>query len=247
VRGLDRQEDVVPSVRIVGAGRAGGSLVRALDQAGWTVAGLLGRGDDLSDAAVGVDLLVLATPDAAIAEIAASIDVCPDTVVAHLAGSLGLEVLEPHPRRASIHPLVSIPTPHTELSGRWFAVAGDSMAWTVVAALAGHAVEVPDDHRTTYHAAACIASNHLVALLGQVQRVASTVDIPLDAYLDLVRDTVENVSKLGPARALTGPVSRGDWQTVSRHLAALDPSERPAYEAMAHAAERLVEEQVACG
>ena len=80
-----------------------------------------------------------------------------------------------------------------------------------------------------------------MALLGQVERVAATAGVPLEAYLDLVRATVDNVAALGPAAALTGPVARGDWATVDRHLAALDPSERPAYEAMAEQTRRLVE------
>jgi predicted short-subunit dehydrogenase-like oxidoreductase (DUF2520 family) len=200
----------------------------------------LRRGDDLRRAAAGADLLVVATPDAAVAEVAAAVEPSASTVVAHLAGSLGLDVLAPHARRAAIHPLRSIPTAATELRGAWFAVAGDPLADAVVADLGGHRVAVADADRAAYHAAACIASNHLVALLGQVERVAATAGVPLEAYLDLVRQTVGNVADLGPAAALTGPIRRGDEVTVARHIAALDPSERPAYEALADAARRLV-------
>jgi predicted short-subunit dehydrogenase-like oxidoreductase (DUF2520 family) len=113
------------------------------------------------------------------------------------------------------------------------------MAADVVTALGGRFVHVDDDHRPAYHAAAAIASNHLVALLGQVERVAAAAGVPLDAFLDLVRGSVDNVAALGPAAALTGPVARGDWDTVARHLAALPQEERPAYEAMAALAARL--------
>jgi pantoate--beta-alanine ligase len=113
------------------------------------------------------------------------------------------------------------------------------MVHEIVDALGGRSIEVPDDARSTYHAAAAIASNHLVALLGQVQRVAAQAGIPLEAYLDLVRGTVDNVAALGPAAALTGPVARGDWETVARHLAALPADERTAYQAMANEAARL--------
>jgi len=82
-----------------------------------------------------------------------------------------------------------------------------------------------------------------VALLGQAARVAAPAGVPLAAYLDLVRETVENVAELGPAAALTGPVARRDHDTIARHIAALDPSERPAYEAMANAARRLLAER----
>lgn len=232
-----------PRLRLIGPGRAGRSLTRALFEAGWTLTGELGRHVDQSRAAEDVDLLVIATPDAAIADVASAVRPQPATTVAHLSGSLGLDVLAPHPRRAAIHPLVPLPDPvagAARLRGAWFAVAGDPMATKVVEALGGRSFVVADQDRTAYHAAAVIASNHLVALLGQVQRVAAGAGVPLAAYLDLVRAAVEDVARLGPAAALTGPVARGDWETVGRHLAALAPAERPAYEALAELAARLV-------
>ena len=239
-------DDRAPSVRAIGRGRAGGALTSALAGAGWVVRPALGRGDDLWRAADGVDLLVVATPDAAIAEVAARVAPDDGAVVAHLAGSLGLDVLAPHPRRAGIHPLAALPSAEVGArrlaAGAWFAVAGDPLARQVVADLGGHAFEVADEDRPAYHAAAVIASNHLVALLGQAQRVAATAGVPLAAYLDLVRATVENVAELGPASALTGPAARGDRATIERHLAAIDPSEHEAYQALVAAARRLVED-----
>ena len=232
------------AVRVIGPGRAGRSFARGLEKAGWVLADgrVLGRADDLSDAAAGVDLLVLAVPDGAVAPVAASVRPDPTgrCVVAHLAGALGLDVLAPHERRASIHPLRSLPTTTSDLAGAWFAVAGDERAGEVVADLEGRLVAVDDADRVAYHAAAVLASNHLVALLGTVERVAATAGVPLDAFLDLVRGTVDNVELLGPAAALTGPVARGDWETVARDLEALPAGERPTYEAMTAAAARLV-------
>lgn len=228
---------------MIGPGRAGSSLARALEAAGWDVRPSLARGDDLGGAAAGVDLLVVATPDAAVGETAAAVEPVDRCVVAHLAGSLGLDVLAPHARRASVHPLVSLPDPAIGAArladGAWFAVAGDPAAERVVADLGGRAVAVDDEHRAAYHAAACIASNHLVALLGQVERVAAPVGVPLEAYLALARGSLDNVAALGPAAALTGPAARGDEATLARHRAALDPSEREAYDALAAAAQRL--------
>lgn len=232
-------------LRIIGPGRAGKAIGQALAGAGWDLAGFLGRGDDLASAATGVDLLVIATPDPVIAEVATAVRPASASVVAHLAGSLGLEVLEPHRRRAGIHPLVPLPndaSAATRLIGAWFAVAGDPLADRVVTDLGGRPLAVRDEDRVKYHAAAVIASNHLVALLGQVERIAADAGVPLEAYLDLVRATVDNVAALGPAGALTGPVARGDWETVARHLAALSPEERAAYKAMADQAGRLTRE-----
>ncbi len=230
-------------LRVIGAGRAGTSLARALEETGWQVAGLLGRDDPVEDAARDVELLVIATPDARIAEVASRVRPLPDAVVAHLSGSLGLDVLAPHSRRGGLHPLVSLPEPDLGArrlrAGVWFAVAGDDLVREVARNLGGHPIEVRDEHRAAYHAAACVASNHLVALLGQVERIGETAGVPLAAYLDLARDTLDNVAQLGPTRALTGPVARGDTQTVARHLDALAADERPAYEAMAECARRL--------
>ena len=229
-------------VRIVGPGRAGTSLALALTNVGWDVGPMLGRDDDLSGAAADVDLLVLATPDAEITSVARTIEPDDTTVVAHLAGARGLEVLAPHPRRAALHPLVALPTPELgarRLVGGWFAVAGDPLATEVVQALKGRSFTVDDGDRATYHAAAAIASNHLVALLGQVERLAAQVGVPFEAYLDLATDTMANVAELGPRAALTGPAARGDEATIRRHLRALPVDERRAYRGMVDAARRL--------
>jgi predicted short-subunit dehydrogenase-like oxidoreductase (DUF2520 family) len=233
----------MPTLRIVGAGRAGRALALALDTRGWASRGLLNRADDPSGAADGVDLCVIATPDTAVATVAAAIGPNSDAVVAHLSGALGLDVLAPHQRRASIHPLVSLPSAERGAAaltaGAWFAVAGDPMAAAVVADLGGRTVPIDDEHRAAYHAAACIASNHTVALLAQVERVAASAGVPLAAYLDLVRMTLDNVAALGPSAALTGPAARGDWVTIERHLAAIDQREAPLYLALASAAATL--------
>jgi predicted short-subunit dehydrogenase-like oxidoreductase (DUF2520 family) len=238
------------TVRVVGPGRAGGAFSAALARVGWVVAEPVRHGEDPTAAAHGVDLLVIATPDAAIAEVAAAVEPIPDVVVAHLSGSLGLEVLASHPRRAALHPLVAIPDAEIgagRLVGAWFAVAGEPpearlLVERVVADLGGRWFVVADADRAAYHAAAAIASNHLVALLGQVERVGATAGVPPEAYLDLARATLDNVAELGPAAALTGPVARGDWATVQRHRAALDPTELAAYDALVAAARRLVDD-----
>lgn len=231
-------------VRIIGPGRAGASLHRALTTAHWTVEPLLGRDDDVTAAAAGVDLLVIATPDAAIAEVASRVRPEPATVVAHLSGSAALAPLSGHQRVAVLHPLVALPDPERgaeRLIGAWFGLSavGDPLVEEVVGELHGRIVRVAEDHWARYHAAAVIASNHLVALLGQVERVAASIDVPLDAYLALARGALDDVVALGPAAALTGPVRRGDHATVERHLQALPDDERSAYRALAEEAGRL--------
>lgn len=239
------------SVRFIGRGRAGGALALALSGLGWEVRRPLGRGDDPADAAAGVDLLVIATPDDAVAEVAAAVRPVEGTVVLHLAGSLGTGVLAPHRRRAALHPLVPLPDPSSGArrltGGVTFAVAGDRLAATIAGQLGGRVVEVADADRPAYHAAACIAANHVVALLGQAERVAASAGLGIDAFLDLARAAVDDVARLGPAAALTGPASRGDWTTLARHRDALDPSERSGYHAGVALARRLAEQGTAGG
>lgn len=231
------------TVRIVGPGKAGSSLSRALQTAGWHVVSPVRHGDPLSSAAVGTDVLIIATPDDSVAAVAASVTPMPSTVVVHLSGSLGLDALAPHPRRAALHPLVPLPTTEEGArrlaSGVTFAVAGDPVARLLAESLDGHVVEVDDEDRAAYHAAACIAANHVVALLGQVERVAADAGLPLDAFLGLTRAAVDDVARLGPRGALTGPASRGDWLTLARHRDALAADERPGYNAGVALAMRL--------
>lgn len=229
--------------RVVGVGRAGGALSLALQRAGWESVGDLGRGADLSNATADVDAVFVTTPDGAIAEVAAKMRPQPNTVVAHLSGSLGLDVLAPHTRRASVHPLVSLPSAAVGArrlsAGAWFGVAGDPLVQRVASDLGGQFFEVAEGDRGVYHAAAVVASNHVVALLGQVERLAAGIGVPAEAYLDLARASIENVADLGAAAALTGPVARGDWDTVRRHLAVLDASELSTYETLMAEAARL--------
>lgn len=227
---------------VLGRGRAGGSFARALRGVGWEVA-LLPHGDAVELGTSDAELVLLCVPDAVVAEVARRIPPSDRRVVAHCAGALGLDQLAPHPRRASVHPLVALADPvrgADALRGAWFATAGDPTVAEVVDALGGSRVEVGDEHRVAYHAAAVVASNHLVALMGQVQRLATPIGVPLEAYLQLARGALDDVAAVGPQGALTGPVARGDWRTVAAHLATIPEPERAAYLAMAAAAARLV-------
>jgi len=109
----------------------------------------------------------------------------------------------------------------------------------IAQALSGRYFTLSPRGKTLYHAACVVASNHLVALLGQVQRLADSCEVPFEAFAPLVLASVQNAFTLGPAEALTGPIARGDLTTVERHLQELDPAERDAYRALAREAARL--------
>lgn len=232
-------------ITIIGAGRAGGSFARALSDVGHDVSAH--HHDDLL---VGdtEDLVLLCVPDDAISAVARSLVVSARTVVAHCAGSRTLDVLAPHTRVASLHPLVPLSNVEVgaeRLRGATYCVAGDDVAREVVTSLGGRSFTISDDQRATYHAAACVAANHVVALLGHVERLAQSAGLELSDFLSLTAAALDDVAAHGPAAALTGPASRGDVVTIDAHLAAMPASERATYVALADAAFSLAERRAA--
>jgi predicted short-subunit dehydrogenase-like oxidoreductase (DUF2520 family) len=202
------------------------------------------------DVGPGAGLVVVATPDTVISQ--AAVDAAPGldagALVIHLSGALGVDALAPLADLRSdvligaLHPLQTFPSPEAgaaRLAGSWAAVAGPPVVAELAEELEMLPFTVAAADRAAYHAAATVASNHLVALLGQVERIAATVGVPLAAFEPLVRATIDNAFAIGPERALTGPVARGDVETVLRHLDAVAAEEQRAYRALADAAARL--------
>jgi predicted short-subunit dehydrogenase-like oxidoreductase (DUF2520 family) len=188
-------------------------------------------------------MVILCVPDDDIASVAATIVPCEDRVLVHVAGSRDLDVLARHPRVGSLHPLMALPSGSDaeRLIGATYCVAGDELVGEVALSLGGRVIALRDDQRTIYHAAAVVASNHLVALMGQVRTLAESIGLTLEDFLPLAAQTLVDVARFGPDDALTGPASRGDMATIDAHLAAIPESERSTYVAMANAAFELSE------
>ncbi len=228
-------------IRIVGPGRAGRSFAAALSGVGVEV-DLLARDAPVAAAAHDVDAVLIATPDRAIGDVAAAID-GGEAAVLHCSGATGLAPVAHHVRHGSIHPLMALPS--VEIGAErlvdhgWFAVAGDAITATLVEALGGRSFTVADEQRSLYHAVAAISANHLVALLGQVERLADQVGVPRQAFFDLAKGSFDDVVLRGAAAALTGPAARGDQSTLDSHREALPADERSLYDALALAAEQL--------
>jgi predicted short-subunit dehydrogenase-like oxidoreductase (DUF2520 family) len=252
---------------LVGPGRAGTAVALALAARGWQPVAVAGRSLDapstwaaaarlaapavvVADAGREADVVVIATPDAAIANVATALapSLRAGALVVHLSGASTLHELDgvllarPDVEVGSLHPLQSLPSADVgrrRLAGSWCAVDGSPRVEKIALTLGMRPFRLDAAHRVRYHAAACVASNHLVALLGQVERLAAHAGVPFEALLPLVRGTVENVDELGPAAALTGPVARGDDATIARHVDALPYDERDGYEALVREARRL--------
>ena len=236
-------------VAIVGRGRVGGALAANLARRdGFSVAAPVGRDSHVADIAVAADMVLLAVSDGSVASVAASIAPNDAALFVHFAGSLTLEALAPHIRRASLHPLTPMPgepeTAAQRLRGAWMAVAGDPGVDQLAAALDARTFAVDEARRVHYHATATIAASHVAGLMGQVARNAELVGVPFAAYIELARSTLANVDALGPSAALTGPIVRGDWTTVRRHLAVLSAGDRATYLAVAAEAAQLAGTQL---
>jgi predicted short-subunit dehydrogenase-like oxidoreductase (DUF2520 family) len=203
------------TIAIVGGGRMGRALTAALSAAGVRVNGPHGRGF----AGAGVDAVLLCVPDGQIAAAAGTVVSGP--LVGHCSGATGLGVLASHEAFA-LHPLMTITRRGGDFRGAGAAVAGSSdralaFATDLARVLGMRPFEIADDDRAAYHAGAAMASNFLVTLESAAQRVAG---IDRDLLAPLVRAAVETWAAEGDA-ALTGPIARGDEETVARHREAI--------------------------
>lgn len=214
----------VATAAIVGRGRVGRAVAAALGSAGIAVVGPTARGEAVPDA----DVILICTPDA---EIAAVVGALGESTgfVGHVSGATALKASNVD---FGLHPLQTFAggEGREAFRGIGCAVAGRTRAALDVAtelALRIGALPFPieDDHRAGYHAAASLASNFVVTLLAAAEQVAATAGLLApDArkmLAPLVRGTVENWELHGPAAALTGPIARGDTQTVRRQRDAI--------------------------
>lgn len=189
-------------------------MARGLGRAGVSVTGPLARGAAVTDA----DVVLLAVPDR---EITSAARLIPEGIlVGHCSASTPLDALQPH-ERFLLHPLKSVPTRDTSLGGAFAAIGGSTPRAAVVAeamalALELRPVRVAESDRALYHASAALASNALVTLLWEAERMAASVGLPRQALAPLASGAVEAWRALGAAAALTGPVERRDDETVAR-------------------------------
>jgi len=208
---------MIESVRIVGArGRVGSTVSARLAERGVAV--------DVGEP----DLHLLCVPDRAIPDVAAEIE--PGPWVAHVSGATPLSALDPHARRFGLHPLQSFSKElgSEQLDGAWGAVTAESdearAAGEWLARTLGlRPFPLRDDDRAAYHAGAAMASNYLVTIRAAAGSLLQVADVPMEALDPLIRGVVDTGFEL------TGPIARGDWETVERHLKVIR-AERPELE-----------------
>lgn len=261
-----------PRVTIIGAGKMGQGLGLALKRRGYKVVltsraprnvlhPLALHQGSLAEATSGAELILIATPDDAIGTIAAELAteraITADQVVLHLSGLLDRRALQPLDQSGagcgSFHPLQSIADPATaaeRLKGAYAGIEGDERALVAAERLANTLrmipVRIPATVKPAYHAGAAFAANYTIALVGVAERLARSAGVSADVaariYLPLLNGAVANLASLGSAASLTGPVQRGDVQTILSHLEALNPEDRNLYRTVARAALVLARE-----
>jgi predicted short-subunit dehydrogenase-like oxidoreductase (DUF2520 family) len=189
-----------------------------------------------------VDLILIATPDDQIANVVRElmrleIDRLRKAIVLHTSGALSSDILAPLRERGlsvgSLHPLVSVSVPRAgavSMQGAFWCVEGDSratrLARTLVRDLKGKSFSVRSAEKALYHAAAVMASGNVTALfdvaLEMMVKCGLTRKNARMVLQPLIASTIQNLETRDPVDALTGTFSRGDLETVKRHLEALE-------------------------
>lgn len=226
---------------VIGPGRAGGALALAASTAGHQVIGVLARspgqtyGPSLAwDRPLPeADIALIAVKDEAIGDVVDRLRGATGevAVVAHLSGFVPITVLNPlHEEGVSVggfHPLQSLPDPETgsaTLAGSFVGIGGDPLAVDALNHLAGSLGLEPftldDAARPAYHAAAAAAANFVVTALAVSADLFASAGIDARVSRPLVERVVANVFDRGSGSALTGPIARGDIDTVIGHLTA---------------------------
>jgi predicted short-subunit dehydrogenase-like oxidoreductase (DUF2520 family) len=182
-------------------------------------------------------LLWFCVPDREVRSAAASLSVRARGKVRlafHSSGALASRELDPLRKTgiavASVHPLMTfVPGSHPSVVGVPFAIEGDAaatrIARRIVRDLGGETFALPAARKAAYHAWATLTSPLFLAFLVTLEDVARAAGLTREdsrrQSLPIIRQTLENYSRLGPRRSFSGPIIRGDVETVAKHLAVL--------------------------
>jgi len=227
---------------VIGLGRVGSALLELMKDSGhvpkWVVTSKASISRPKTFGAIpdrpgDADVIFITVPDGKIGDIARDIALrwkedLKGRVFSHMSGQLTSDVLGPISKHggkvSSLHPLQSImdtSQAKKSLKYSYFTVEGDpeavSVARDIVQSFGARILEIKKEHKPLYHAAAVMVSNYLVTLLSNADDIFKEIGLSMEVLLPLVRGTIENVEKYGGS-ALTGPIQRGDWETVKAHL-----------------------------
>lgn len=190
------------------------------------------------------DVYMITTPDAEITPIAQALSQSlpnKQTIVFHCSGALPSTTLSPLPNIASIHPLMTFATTESSidhLTGVYCALEGNSTACEILqgafSTIGSTVFSIPTEKKAMYHAASTMACNYLITLIDiaadMYKECGLTKDQAFSMMQPTLQKTIDNVFAMGPAKALTGPIARGDAETIQIHLDAIqNPSVKNLY------------------
>jgi predicted short-subunit dehydrogenase-like oxidoreductase (DUF2520 family) len=214
------------TVNVIGRGRVGTAVAARLEERGVEL-----REDE-------PELVLLCVPDTAIRDVARDLVPGPGWI-AHVSGATPLTALDPHERRFGLHPLQTFTRARgpEQLDGASAAVTAETgeareRGFELANLLGLTPFELADEARPLYHAGAAIASNYLVTLHRVASDLFRAAGAPPEALVPLMQRTIENGFEL------TGPIERGDWETVEAHREAIRstrPDLEPLYDVLAEA------------
>jgi predicted short-subunit dehydrogenase-like oxidoreductase (DUF2520 family) len=231
-------------IGLIGAGRAGTALGAAMAAAGYPLVGVSARSSASRDRAARLlphvpvlspdevtgraDVVLVAVPDEAIAAVAQTLPLTTGQYVVHLSGAHGLAPLQGLPATpVALHPPMTFTgVDAVELQDLVFTATAPAAAKAVVErlvkALGAQVQWVAEAERARYHAGLVHAANHLTTLLSQAFAVLQEAGVadPSATLRPLLTATLDNTLRSGH-HALTGPIVRGDVDTVAAHLAGL--------------------------
>ena len=220
---------MVRSVNVIGRGRVGSAIAARLEE----------RGVELR--AVDAELALICVPDTSIRDVAQGLSPGHGWI-GHVSGATPLSALDPHERRFSLHPLQTFTLARgpEQLDGAWAAVTAETgeareLGFELARVLGLEPFPLEDSDRPLYHAGAVVASNYLVTLHEAAAGLVAAAGAPPEALEPLMRRTIEN------GFVLTGPIERGDWETVEAHRKAIRearPDLEPLYDVLAEATAR---------
>lgn len=266
------------SLSIVGAGRVGATLGKRLRALGWRIGVVATRSSatarravrtigagrassEFTSAVFAADIILITTPDAALASVAQSLAkvggrLCRHKIILHTSGALDSSMLAPLARcgadTGSIHPMQTFSGRNVpKLAGVTFAVEGRPRALRAARAIArsldGVPVSIAGRDKPAYHATAVLTAGSEFALIESALKILEDIGFTrqraLQTLLPLCRQMLDNIERLGPRAAWTGPLSRGDYAVVARHMRTLRryPAEfRQSYAALALLAGRVL-------
>ena len=230
---------------VIGHGRVGGAVLALLEDSGyipqWVVEvensnSLVPVYKSLPTDPQGADIIFITVPDDSISDVVSAMalawkDNLKGRVVFHMSGLHTSDILEPLNKlgaeTASFHPLQSIMHPDSArkaLKGSVFTVEGTPKAIITAGRIAdklgGKILKIAKEDKVIYHAAAVIASNYITSLVTVAEDLMSDIGLKRGHMLPLIKGTLANIENHGRA-ALTGPIRRGDWATVEKHIKAL--------------------------